>query len=301
MIASLADRVAVVTGGNSGVGLEVVRGLVSTGHRVVLACRDIDRGRAASRAVAASLPSRSNDEAVLVAERIDVLPLNLSSLASIRAFAARVRDRYDGIGALVNNAGLVKPGGGLSADGHELHFAVMHLGHFELTRLLLDLLRRGQTRSGRPSRVVSVSAWGHRLAKPDFDAVRRADPNAFRAYCRAKLAQVVSTRAWAKQIPENEVAFFSLHPGIVRTNLAGDLGGLAQRTFELIAVTAAASAQLPLYLAQEPDLERWSGEYFSYRTFQRSFGHAPSRASRYADDPALQRRLRTLSEELSRV
>lgn len=134
LIPDQTGRVFVVTGANSGLGLATTRELARRGGRVILAVRDEEKGRRAAEDLAAAGADRS---------LLDVRPLDLADLDSVRAFADRVRVEHPRLDVLVNNAGVMAPPRTLSPQGHELQFATNHLGHFALTGLLLDLLAAG--------------------------------------------------------------------------------------------------------------------------------------------------------------
>ena len=146
-------RVALITGANSGLGLETARVLASRGATVLLACRSRQRGEAARQAL---LPTAGAG--------IDVLELDLADLASVRRASDLVAQQYGQLDLLINNAGVMAPPRLLSRQGLELQFAVNHLGHFALTRALLPLLEQ------RPgARVVHVSSGAHYFGRIAFD------------------------------------------------------------------------------------------------------------------------------------
>ena len=140
-------RTAVVTGANSGIGFETARVLAERGATVILACRDVARGEAAAARISGPGP-------------VATAPLDLSSLASVRAAAGQLHERYQRLDLLINNAGLMMPPYGTTQDGFELQFGTNHLGHFALTGLLLDLLL-----ATAGSRVVTVSSNMHRACR----------------------------------------------------------------------------------------------------------------------------------------
>ena len=131
-IPDLTGKIAIVTGANSGIGYAAARALARKGAAVILACRNMDKGEAAVREIVQESPDA---KAVL-------LPLDLSDLASVQRFAGEFTGRYDRLDMLINNAGIMMPPFGKTADGFELQFGTNHLGHFALTGLLLDLLLR---------------------------------------------------------------------------------------------------------------------------------------------------------------
>src|SRR5882757_11430073 len=174
------DRVAVVTGANSGLGFETARVLAARGASVVLAVRDVEKGKRAAARIAETAPGAE----------LTVQPLDLTSLTSVRAAAAELRDRHPKIDLLVNNAGVMNPPRQVTRDGFELQFGTNHLGHFALTGLMLDRLLPVPG-----SRVVTVSSVGHwfrsRIDFDDLDATGGYDRVS--AYTRSKLANLVFT------------------------------------------------------------------------------------------------------------
>lgn len=203
----LSDRDVVVTGANGGLGLEAARMLAARGARVVLACRNVEKGEAAAAGIRTTVP----------AARLDVEALDLSSLASIRACAERLRARLPAIHALVNNAGIMAIPRSTTEDGFETQLGTNHLGHFALTGLLLDRLE-----AGAPARVVSVASSAHWIGRVRFD-----DLNAEKSYQRwlvygqSKLANLLFTFELQRRLERRAsgVVAVACHPGYASTNL----------------------------------------------------------------------------------
>ena len=169
---ALAGRTLVVTGANSGLGFESARAFERRGARVVMACRSADKAKAAEAAIRAESPQAE----------LELLPLNLASLASVRAFARDLLSRHAALHALVNNAGVMALPRRTTADGFEMQLGTNHLGHFALTGLLLETLRRTPK-----ARVVSVSSLAHfwgRIAFDDLQSERSYNPT--RAYGQSR-------------------------------------------------------------------------------------------------------------------
>ncbi len=203
----LTGRVAVVTGGNAGLGLATVRALAGHGAQVVLASRSMQRGQQA-RSGLGGLPGA-----------VEVLALDLADLASVRTFAEQVGTRHTRLDLLVNNAGIMMVPPGTTADGFESQFGVNHLGHFALTGHLLDLLV-----AAPGARVVTVTSIAHRAGA--FDPHAPDAPGAgysrVRAYGNAKLANLLfayelQRRCSARGVP---VASLAAHPGLAGTGIA---------------------------------------------------------------------------------
>jgi protochlorophyllide reductase len=277
----LTGRRAVVTGSNSGLGLEIAAGLAARGATVVLACRDTAKaGRAAERIVA-----RTPDA------RLEVAALDLADLAGVAAFAdgQAARGRLD---LLVNNAGLMAVDETRTADGFETQVGVNHLGHFALTARLMPLLL-----STPGSRVGTMSSMGHRAGRlVDLDdLMSERGYHRWRAYFRSKLANLLFTaeldrRLSAAGAPTIAVA---AHPGASRTDLGTEGGSLSNRLMAVVVPLVTQSAHagaLPMLRAMtDPDVR--GGEFYGPRWVVR--GHAPVREtpSRAARDAAAARRL----------
>lgn len=213
--AELTGKVAVVTGGNSGIGLETVKALASAGCRVILACRVPLDGETATAGLTG----------------IEVRPLDLADLASVCEFAAGVAERESKLDFLVLNAGVMAtPTLERTVDGFEKQIGVNHFGHALLTRLLRPTLE-----ATVPSRVVSVASTAHSMGELDTTdlhfregGTRKYSP--WGAYGQSKLANILSAKALSARLPDH-VASVSLHPGVIRTPLwrstpaAGGLGG----------------------------------------------------------------------------
>jgi NAD(P)-dependent dehydrogenase (short-subunit alcohol dehydrogenase family) len=245
-------RNVVVTGANSGIGFETALVLAGRGATVTLACRDRTRAGTAADRIGAAVPGAA----------VEVVELDLASLASVRAAAERLRARFERIDLLVNNAGLMGPAYGRTADGFEQQFGTNHLGHFALTGLLLDRLLPVPG-----SRVVTVSSLAHKRGAIDFadlQSERRYRRHA--AYAQSKLANLLFTyelqdRLAASGVPTIAVA---AHPGSSQTGLTRHLPELAGRVYRRLGSLAAQDARhgaLPtLRAATDPAVA--GGQYY---------------------------------------
>ncbi|PHX86368.1 MAG: light dependent protochlorophyllide oxido-reductase [Synechococcus sp. Baikal-G1] len=243
-----SGRIALVTGANSGLGLETARALAQGGATVLLACRQRSRGEAVRQQL---LP--------LARAGLEVIDLDLADLASVAAAASQVQREFGRLDLLINNAGVMAPPRRLSRDGHELQFAVNHLGHFALTTALLPLLKQ---QSG--ARVVTVSSGAHyfgRIAFDDLQGERRYDP--WTAYSQSKLANVMMALQLQEQLVAAGSSTLSIaaHPGLARTNLQPSsvaakgswIEGLAYRLLDPLFQSAAMGALPQLHAAVAPD------------------------------------------------
>lgn len=284
-------RTAVITGANTGLGFETAAALAAHGARVVLAVRNLEKGKQAAARIAAATPGAE----------VELQELDLSSLESVRAAAAQLRDDHDRIDLLINNAGVMYTPKSTTADGFEMQFGTNHLGHFAFTGLLLDRLLPVPG-----SRVVTVSSIGHRIrAAIHFDDLQwERRYSRVGAYGQAKLANLLFTYELQRRLaPSGTTIAVAAHPGGSNTELMRNLPR----------VLVAASAVLgPLF--QDPSLgalpqlraatdpEVLGGQYFGPDGFQETRGYPKVVASsRQSHDAGLQRRLWTVSEELTKV
>jgi NAD(P)-dependent dehydrogenase (short-subunit alcohol dehydrogenase family) len=290
-------RTALVTGANSGLGYRTALGLASHGARVLLGCRDTAKGDDAVRSIRAAAPDA----------RVEVLPLDLADLASVRGGAAEAAARAERLDLLVNNAGVMALPRRTTADGFEMQLGTNHLGHFALTLLLLPRLLAAPR-----ARVVTVSSGAHRMGRIRFDDLHgERGYNKWQAYGQSKLANLLFTlelqrRADAAGWP---LVAASAHPGYASTNLqtAGprmEGSGLGERLATLANSVVGQSEEkgaLPiLYAATMPDV--LPADYWGPDGPLEARGH-PRRVgrSKAALDGEVARRLWTESERLTGV
>jgi NAD(P)-dependent dehydrogenase (short-subunit alcohol dehydrogenase family) len=296
-LTDLTGKSFVVTGANSGIGLEAARGLACQGAHVILACRDLDKGAEAKARIVAESTRAS----------VEVVELDLADLASVRDFAALIRAREGKLHGLINNAGIMAIPRQLTVDGFERQFAVNHLGHFALTGLLLDRLL-----ATPGSRVVTVSSSAHAIGKmrwDDLDGAKSYHPWA--AYGQSKLANLLFAFELARRLSElrQDVRSLACHPGYAATNL--QLVGpqqfdsrfgrwimtLGNRFF---AQSAEGGAQPTLYACLASDAQ--SGDYIGPSGFMgRAGAPAKLRARQAAYDPEAMQKLWHISIERTGV
>lgn len=244
-------KVVIVTGANTGIGKETALDLAKRGAKVYMACRDFKRCEAARQ----DILKLSNNPNVFNRT------LDLGSLESIRKFAREFIAEESRLDVLVNNAGLMGPRRE-TVDGFEMLIGVNHLGHFLLTNLLLDLLKKSA-----PSRIVVVSSVAHKwgkLKKDDFNSEKSY--KAFPAYCHSKLANMLFTRELSKRLSGTGVTVNSVHPGSVKTEIFRDskmgLMICLAPIFLLFMKDSEFGAQTQIRLAVDPKLETTTGKYF---------------------------------------
>jgi NAD(P)-dependent dehydrogenase (short-subunit alcohol dehydrogenase family) len=249
MAESQSQRVAVVTGASSGIGLYTAIGLARAGMRVIMAGRDRGRTEAARRLVT----ERSG------ADQVEVALADFSRLGDVRQLADEIVAGHDRLDVLVNNAGLFSPHYRLSADGFELTFVVNHLAPFLLTNLLLERLK-----ASAPARIVTVASEAHRRNRIDVDDLTRPrDWTMSRGYGRSKLCNILFTRELASRLDPDEVVATCLHPGMVATRI-GQRGGVLElgwRVLKPFMLRPEKGAETPVFLATVPDPKRFHGGY----------------------------------------
>ncbi len=261
----LSGQVYIVTGANSGVGLETTRQLVKQGGHVAMACRRPDAGEEVARSFAG------------LAGSYEVMRLDLADLQSVRDFAAEFQSNYDRLDGLACNAGLANMTGELqrTKDGFELTIGVSYFGHFLLTELLLDLLKQSA-----PSRVVLLSSVVHAGSPRNRPEVQLDDLNYHKRevgnmaiYAEAKVANILYAMELAERLDGTGVSTASVHPGWARSNFGSGAGlpmrvamALMRPLMRLVSNSNEESAQTTLHCLLSDDAAAHSGAYFSQQS-----------------------------------
>ena len=284
-------RTAVVTGANTGLGFQTVAALAAHGAHVVLAVRNLDKGKDAVKKIAAASPGAA----------VTLQELDLTSLSSVRAAADELRSKHDGIDLLINNAGVMFTPKSITEDGFELQFGTNHLGHFALTGLLLDRLLPTQG-----SRVVTVSSVGHRIrAAIHFDDLQwERSYSRVGAYGQSKLANLLFTYELQRRLaPRGTTIAAAAHPGGSNTELIRNWPAplrVAMAGMAPLFQGADMGALPTLRAATDPDV--LGGQYFGPDGFGHMRGYPKVVASSdQSHDESLQRRLWEVSEKLTGV
>ena len=253
----LTDKLAVVTGANSGLGLETSRELARRGATVVLACRSRDKAEAAIAELVA---------AGIAEQRLEFAALDLASLDSIASFAAQLLESRPRLDLLINNAGVMALPHRKTADGFEMQFGTNHLGHFALTGRLLPALLAAEG-----SRVVNVSSIAHKFGKIDFNDLQgERRYQKWRAYGQSKLANLLFTFELQRRLAAAAASTIATaaHPGYSATNLQTAGARMTGSSFgerlnttanRLFAQDAAMGALPTLYAAAAPEVR--GGDY----------------------------------------
>ncbi|XP_077241922.1 short-chain dehydrogenase TIC 32, chloroplastic-like isoform X2 [Tasmannia lanceolata] len=250
---------AIVTGASSGIGTETARVLALRGVHVVMGVRNLGAGRDVKEAIVKEIPSA----------KVDVMELDLSSMASVRKFTSEFNDMDLPLNILINNAGVMACPFMLSHDGIELQFATNHLGHFLLTDILLETMKNTALKSNIEGRIVNVSSEGHKLAYREgirFDKIND-EYNSIFAYGQSKLANILHANELAKCLKEEgvEITANSLHPGAIVTNLLRHhsfLNGIATMLGKYVLKSIPQGAATTCYVALRPQVKGVSGKYF---------------------------------------
>lgn len=278
---SLANKVALVTGASSGIGLVTARELACRGARVILVARNPDKMERARAAILFAVPQA----------QLDVRLCDLSLLANVRQLAQDISRDYSQLDILVNNAGIMPGPLTLTAEGHELSWVTNHLSVFVLTQLLLPLLTTAEA-----GRIVTVSSEAHWLGEIELSQEARNDPEKYSwltAYADSKLANILFTNELAYRLELTNVTANCLHPGLVDTGLvhAGSSWGMKALWWPAkpFMVSPERGAQTSLYLATAPEVAKVSGGYFK--------NSRPGRSSARAQNRTDAARLWRISEE----
>src|ERR1035437_10157843 len=208
-IPDLTGKTILVTGGNSGLGFEAVKLFALKGAHVVMACRSVNKGEEAKKQIIDFNPKAD----------ILIMELNLTDLESIRSFVNLFKENHSRLDVLLNNAGIMMVPYGLTKNGFENQLGTTHLGHFALTGLLLDLLKKTPK-----SRVVNVSSMAHKSGVMDFDNLlyeNGKDYSPMKAYGRSKLSNLLFTYELQRFFEPNKIDCMAVvaHPGVSDTNL----------------------------------------------------------------------------------
>lgn len=275
-------KVAVVTGGNSGMGKATVAALADKGYIVVMAVRSTERGEAARKELLEEKPQRD----------IRVMQCDLGSMESVRNFTEEFKDNFSSLDVLVNNAGVITLGRRETVDGLEEQFGVNHIGHFLLTLRLLGCMKKG-------SRIVNVASGAHKIGKIHFDDYNLSKGfkvlHVIRAYGQSKLANILFTRELAERLKDREITVNCCHPGAVATSIGIDrntgFGKGITSCLKPFFLSPEEGAQTAVFLATEAIGGQVTGKYF-YRSQM-------AKTSKAAKSRKMARELFELSENIT--
>ncbi|XP_061364471.1 short-chain dehydrogenase TIC 32, chloroplastic isoform X2 [Gastrolobium bilobum] len=257
---------AIVTGASSGIGTETTRVLALRGVHVVMGVRNMIAAKDVRETILKEIPSA----------KVDAMELDLSSTESVKKFASEFKSSGLPLNILINNAGIMACPFKLSKDNIEMQFATNHLGHFLLTNLLLDTMKKTTLESKKQGRIVIVSSEAHRFSYPEgirFDKINdQSSYNNWRAYGQSKLANILHANELTRRLKEDgvDITANSLHPGMIATNLfllwlffCFIYAGLVNVIGRLVLKNVQQGAATTCYVALHPQVKGISGKYFS--------------------------------------
>ncbi|QEE14348.1 SDR family oxidoreductase [Promethearchaeum syntrophicum] len=248
----LTGKICLITGGNAGIGKETAKGIAKLGATVILACRNLEKGKRAMQEIS-QFSGNSN---------IDIFECNLSQPESIRKFVSKFTDKYSQLHILINNAAGFFYKRQETKEGYELTFATNYLGPFLLTNLLLDTMKVSS-----PARIINVSSNGQMMAKlTEKNIMLKKGYSSIKAYGNSKLALTMFTYELAHRLNGTGIDVNAVHPGEIKTGFGVSnapwyfkpmhaLGSLFKKTPEKGAITS-------IYLASSPEVEGVTGKYF---------------------------------------
>ncbi len=242
----ITGKVALVTGANTGLGFETALALYQKGAKVIVACRNEEKGLEAIKRI----------EATANGGKLVYGHLDLSSLNSVKEFAAKIIADERKLDLLINNAGVMIPPASKTVDGFEIQMGVNFVGHFALTGLLFDLLE-----ATKGSRVVTLSSVAHRGAAIDFDNFKlEKSYNPWREYGQSKLADLILMLELHKRLKTKgcQLASLAAHPGFSKTDLQKNMDKEMLNSIELMTAKEGAQPTLVASLSQEAK----SGQYW---------------------------------------
>jgi retinol dehydrogenase 12 len=268
-------KTILITGANTGIGRVTALELARQGARLYVACRSAER----TRPVVEELRAAG-------AGAVEMLPLDLGDLTSVRACAESFLSTEGALHALINNAGLAGHRG-TTRDGFEVAFGVNHLGHFLLTELLLGALR-----AGAPSRIVNVASQAHyRVKGIDWDALRRSTRTrtGLPEYGVSKLCNVLHAKELARRLDGTGVHTYALHPGVIASDVWRSVPWPIRPVMTAFMKSNEEGAKTSLYCATADDVAGHTGRYYD--------GCQEKQPSKVAEDPSLADQLRQRSAE----
>ena len=248
----MKDKICLITGATDGIGKETARCLGKQNAQLILVGRNQEKGEKVRKILIAKT---GNDQ-------IEILTADLSNMKAIRYLVERIHSRYDRLDVLINNAGAFFAQREETDEGFEKTFALNHLNYFLLTKLLLDLIKKGKN-----PRIINVASGAHIGVTLDFDDLKgENDYSGWTAYKRSKLMNIMFTYKLAELLKDTPITVNTLHPGFVRTRFGDNNTGIVGIGLNLAkkigAISIKKGATTSVFLATSPMVKGVSGKYF---------------------------------------
>ena len=248
----MKDKICLITGATDGIGKETARCLGKQNAQLILVGRNPEKGEKVQKKLIAIT---GNDQ-------IDIMTADLSNMNAIQKLSVKIHKKYNKLNVLINNAGAFFSKREITDDGFEKTFALNHLGYFLLTKLLLDLIKKGKN-----SRIINVASGAHIGATLDFDNLQgKNDYSGWAAYKRSKLMNIMFTYKLAELLKDTPITVNTLHPGFVRTRFGDNNTGIVGIGLNLVkkigAISIKKGAETSVFLATSPTVKGVSGKYF---------------------------------------
>lgn len=280
-MSDLKGKTVLVTGATAGIGRETALGVAKLGAHVVIVGRNAEK----TKRVVDELKAASGNQ------QIDFLLADLSLLAEVRKLAEAFIKRFGTLHVLINNVGAINLKREVTKEGHELTFAMNHLGLFLLSELLTPALQKGA-----PARIINLSSDAHRAGGINFDDLQsERGYSSFRVYSNSKLMNLLFTKELSRRLADQKITVNAVHPGMVASDFMskpGIMGKIANAFVSIFGISPEAGARTSIFLASSPEVEGVTGKYFV-----KSKARTPSKAAQN-DESA--RRLWEVSEKLTR-
>jgi NAD(P)-dependent dehydrogenase (short-subunit alcohol dehydrogenase family) len=244
------DKIALITGANTGIGFETAKGLLAQGFHIIMVCRSAGKGEPAKKKLLFLYPG----------SKIDFYRCDLANFDHVRKTIDLILNKFDHLDVLINNAGYVPEKVEITGEGHEKTFQTCHLGHFMLTIGLLELLKKSTE-----GRIINVSSMAYSMGK--FQRILNPSKkyNKWQVYGDAKLANILFTIGLAKQLEHSGIEAYSLHPGVVKSGFGHNLQGFWRSLISFATpfmISLEEGAKTSIYLATNKEVKGKSGEYF---------------------------------------
>jgi len=263
----MEKRICLITGANSGIGLETAKSLAHKGATIIMVCRSGEKGRLAQ----AKIKAHANHD------RVDLFLADVSSKEQLQNTTNQFKEKYQKLDVLINNAGLQLPKRYVTKEGWEMMFATNHLGYFMTASLLADVLKQTPN-----ARIVNVASIGHWMGTIDFENLQcEQNFNSLRQYCNTKLANILFTRVLAERTKSFDITTNCLHPGAISSGFGQDEKSWFATLMKLGApflLSPRNGARTSIFLASSERVGKLNGKYFA-----RSKPALCSRASKNMD------------------